>query len=145
MRAGNELAGITDSDHLPWVCFCPSTNAGLFLTRSHRPVRCFPSRLPGSDSGLDLTEKEVYKQATQFLQVIRGAAQKSSDKTQQSFACNLQRCYWNPGSRQLEEGAPSMLSCPALIARHAIGRLAFCRSPQIVFSKSFCGQNKNYI
>lgn len=70
MGAVNEPANSTDRDHLPWACSCPCANAGIFLTRSHRPVTCVPY---GLDSGLDLMEKEVYKQATQFLLLIREA------------------------------------------------------------------------
>lgn len=80
MRAVNEPANITDRDHLPWVCFCPCTNAGIFLTHSHRPVRCVPYRL---HSGLDLMEKEVYKQANQFLQLIEKLPRSQATKARQ--------------------------------------------------------------
>lgn len=113
VRAGNELAG-----HLPWVCFCPSTNGRLFLTRSHRPVRCFPSRLPGCNSGLDLMENEVYKQATQFLQHIRGAAQKlSNKKTSKVLLVIYSDVTETQQVNDEKKDTSSRLSCPTRIAR----------------------------
>lgn len=61
------------------------------------------------DSELDLGEKEVQKQATQRLQLIREAAYKSNYKSQTSFACNLQGSSGSLGSEQLEEDAPNTL------------------------------------
>lgn len=97
MRAVNELAGLADTSHLLWVCLCPSTNHGIFLTGSHRLLKCVSSRLPGSHSRLDLTEKEVYKQAIQFLQLIREAAYKSSNKKTRKFCLQFTTVSLKPG------------------------------------------------
>lgn len=60
-------------DPLPWACFCHSTNAGISLTIPTGLCGVFP---PDCQAPLKagFEGKDVYKQATQFLQLIGGEA-----------------------------------------------------------------------